>query len=333
MTTKKTAANKHFDNLRKRAENALSVKTAGKGETAADIQKLIQELNVNHIELEMQNEALRKSQMETAAEHHKYMDLYDFAPVGYFTFDRKGNIIETNVTGASLLGGEKRSLTGQSFQRFVAPGCLGRFQSHLQRVVELRNKQTCKLKLAREDGSLFDAQIDTIAVRDGDGNLDHYRSSVTDITEITKSEERERLLREAKLAEKQLFETNQRLQALMQAMPVGISFSDDATCRSITGNPAVLEQFEVRPDDNLSASAQDDRARGRVVQFFRDGRLISDTELPLQRAVAENRVIPPVELEVKLPSGRSWLAEASGAPVHDARGNVIAGLAVTVDIT
>jgi PAS domain S-box-containing protein len=281
----------------------------------------------------MQNEQLRRSQKDTAEEHRKYTDLYDFAPVGYFTFDKKGNIIETNVTGASLLGSEKRSLKGQPFHRFITPGHFSIFQSHLQRALEIQSKQSCKLKLTRKDGSLFDALIDTIAVMDGDGNFDHYRSSVTDITEITKAEEGERLLWEAKRAETQLFEANQRLQALMQAVPVGVSFSDDATCQRITGNHAMLEQFEVRPEDNLSASAPDNRAPGRQVRFFRNGRQMSDAELPLQRAVAENMVIPSMELEVKLPSGRSWFAEASGAPVRDAQGNVIAGLVVTVDIS
>ena len=143
----------------------------------------------------------------------------------------------------------------------------------------------------------------------------------------------EREITDRKRAENQLFGTTLRLQALMQAVPVGVSFSDDATCQRITGNPAVLEQFEVRPEDNLSASAPDDRAPGRQVRFFRDGRQINDAELPLQRAVMENKVIPPMELEVELPSGRRWFTDASGAPVRDAEGNVIAGLAVTVDIT
>ena len=68
----------------------------------------------------------------------------------------------------------------------------------------------------------------------------------------------------------------------MQAVPVGVSFSDDSTCQRITGNPAVLAQFEVGPPDNLSASAPDPTAPGRQVRFFRDGREIRDADLPLQ---------------------------------------------------
>ena len=92
--------------------------------------------------------------------------------------------------GASLLGSEKRSLIGQPFRRFITPGHFSIFQSHLQNAHESQSKQTCKLKLTGKDGSLFDALIDTIAVMDGDGNFDNYRSSVTDITEITRAEEK-----------------------------------------------------------------------------------------------------------------------------------------------
>ena len=134
-------------------------------------------------------------------------------------------------------------------------------------------------------------------------------------------------------ANAELFKTNQRLQALMVALPVGVSFSHDASCRYITGNPCLFAQFDITPDDNISASAPDSTAPGRLVRFFHEGREIRDTELPLQRAVAENRVIPPKELEVHLPSGRRWFADASGAPILDEEGNVIGGVAVTVDIT
>ncbi|MFA7402653.1 MAG: PAS domain S-box protein [Pelobacteraceae bacterium] len=136
-----------------------------------------------------------------------------------------------------------------------------------------------------------------------------------------------------KQAELELVETQQRLRAIMEAVPVGISYSDDPTCRNVRGNPAVLAQFETKQEDNLSASAIDSDAPGRQVRFFRQGKQISDVELPLQRAVAENREIEPMELEIEMPGGRRWFAEASGAPIRDRDGNVIGGVAVTVDIT
>jgi two-component system cell cycle sensor histidine kinase/response regulator CckA len=138
---------------------------------------------------------------------------------------------------------------------------------------------------------------------------------------------------ERKRSEEELARAHARLAALMQAVPVGVSFSDDPTCRQITGNPAALAQFEVGPQDNLSASAPDAAAPGRQVRYYRDGLEIGEAELPLQRAVGEGRAIPPIELEVRLPSGRRWFADASGAPVRDREGNLLGGVAVTVDIT
>ncbi|HET6460010.1 MAG TPA: PAS domain S-box protein [Syntrophales bacterium] len=156
----------------------------------AEVKNVIHELQVHQAELEMQNEQLRQAQIEASEARKKYADLYDFAPVGYFTFDKRGCITETNVTGASLLESEKRSLIGQPFRRFITPAHFSIFQSHLQMALEIQSNQTCRLKLTLKDGRLFDALIDTIAVMDGYGNFVHYRSSITDITEITIAEEK-----------------------------------------------------------------------------------------------------------------------------------------------
>ena len=175
-------------------------------------------------------------------------------------------------------------------------------------------------RLRRADGIYRWWLIHGVPVLDGDGKISKWFGTCTDIDDI-------------KRAEQALFETNQRLTALMNALPVGVSFSDDATCQHITGNPCVLEQFDVRSEDNLSASATAANAPGRQLQFFRDGQPITDADLPLQRAVAENRTIAPMELEVHLPNGRRWFASASGAPVRDRAGQVVGGVAVTADIT
>jgi PAS domain S-box-containing protein len=136
-----------------------------------------------------------------------------------------------------------------------------------------------------------------------------------------------------KQAEQQVIATTQRLQALMEALPVGVSFSEDRSCQRIMGNATLLAQFEATSEDNVSASAPEPQAAGRRVRYLLEGRELSDAELPLQRAAAEGRVVPPTELEIHLPSGRHWFAEVSGAPLRDEKGRVVAGLAVVVDVT
>ena len=134
-------------------------------------------------------------------------------------------------------------------------------------------------------------------------------------------------------AERQLFASNARLQALLEALPVGVGLAEDPECRTITGNAALRAQFEFSAKDNVSASAPDEEAAGRRLRYLHQGRELSPDELPLQRAVASARSTPLMELEVHLPSGRVWFAEAIGTPFRDATGRVIGGLVVTLDIT
>ncbi len=159
----------------------------------------------------------------------------------------------------------------------------------------------------------------SMPIREPDGSL-LWHGYVQDMTE-------------RKRAEQRLFVAHERLKALMESLPVGVSFSDDPSCQRVTGNAALLAQFEMTFQDNVSASAPDTAAAGRRVRYFQRERELHDTDLPLQRAVAENRVIPSMELEVRLPSGRRWFAEVTGAPLRDAKAHVIGGLAVVLDIT
>ena len=308
--------------LRRRAEKKARTDDVQAQKTLSPkaARRLLHELQVHQIELEMQNEELRRAQGELEASRARYFDLYNLAPVGYFTLSEQGLILEANLTGAGLLGVGRRDVMKRPLRHLILPEDQDIYYRHRKQLFETGVPQACELRMLRADAAPFWARLEATVVQGGESDGPVHRVVLSDITE-------------RKRAEQQVFETNQRLQALMEAVPVGVSFSDDPTCRRITGNPAVLAQFEVTPQDNLSASSPDAVAAGRQVRFFLSGRQITDAELPLQRAVAENRVVSPMELEVQLPSGRRWFADASGAPVRDAQGQVIGGIAVTVDVT
>jgi len=150
----------------------------------AEIQDSVRESEPQQIELEMQNEDLRKSLTEVEEARRKYADLYDFAPIGYFTFDKKGCILEANATGAFLLGIDKRQLAGVPFISFLNSRYQTIFYSHLQKARELHKKQTRRVRLTRIDGHPFDALIETIAVTGASGKFDQYRSSILDLSEM-----------------------------------------------------------------------------------------------------------------------------------------------------
>ena len=169
--------------------------------SAEDIEKLVHELQVHQIELEMQNDELRRAQEEIERSRSKYSDLYDFAPVGYFTFDQKGQILEVNLTGARLLGVERPLLIRKPFNLFVMPDFLEQFHSHRLKVFKSTSLETCELQLRKRDGTFFSAHMESIPVKDIEGDFTQIRSAVTDVTERHRAEEEVRRLN-AELAER-----------------------------------------------------------------------------------------------------------------------------------
>jgi PAS domain S-box-containing protein len=186
MTTdKKTTSLPSAVELRRTAEERLRAMTAESQppRTAKDNQRLASELEVYQIELEMQVEELRRSHADLEFLLHKYSELYDFAPVSYFTFDTAGVIVELNHTGARLLGYARRELPGRPFCTFAANSVecdvfSGHLAMSLQRKVMLR----CDLTLAQPDGSLIHCQLQSIAVAGTNGLDDHILTSIVDAT-------------------------------------------------------------------------------------------------------------------------------------------------------
>jgi PAS domain S-box-containing protein len=176
--------------LRRRAEELLGQRPEDiEAIPGDDIQRLIHELRVHQIELEMQNEELRKTQGEINELLTKYFDLYELAPVGYLVIDKKGLILEANLTGANLLGVQMRYLIKKRFSRFVEPDSQDRFYFHRKQVLQTGAKQICELRLVKKDGTPFHAQLDSMAVQDGEGNSNQFRTAITDITERKQAEE------------------------------------------------------------------------------------------------------------------------------------------------
>jgi PAS domain S-box-containing protein len=171
--------------LRGRAEGRSTTKGVElhPPQTKEATQRLFNELEVQQIELEMQNEELRRIQHEFEVSRNKYTELYDFAPVGYFTFDTRGLIREVNLTGAHLLGIERRLLADIPFINFIADAD-GReiFTRHLETVLQRQGMQRCEIILARKDGSMIHGQLQSVAVDDIESKEGHVLSSIVDGT-------------------------------------------------------------------------------------------------------------------------------------------------------
>lgn len=185
--------------LRNRAEQKVkSDLKALHNQPFTKTQEMLHELQVYQIELEMQNEELRRAQFELEMLRQKYFDLFNLAPVGYFAFDTKGLIIEVNLTGAELLETTKSGLLMKGFSHWIDPEYQDTFYLHRKQTIETRKRQTCELKMIRSDGREFFSQLSSIVEPEEDGNFKQIRTTVIDITDRKKTEQ-EQLKYEAKL--------------------------------------------------------------------------------------------------------------------------------------
>ena len=117
--------------------------------------RLVHELRVHQIELTMQNEELCRTQAELNATRERYFDLYNLAPVGYFIVSHEGRILETNLTGVSLLGVPSVALIKQPITRFIFKDDQDVYFLHRRELLATGKTHTCELRMVKSDGTTF----------------------------------------------------------------------------------------------------------------------------------------------------------------------------------
>jgi PAS domain S-box-containing protein len=173
--------------LRRQAEDIVSgqvaVATANlKALSPAVVLKLIHELQVHQIELEMQNDELRKSQLELELTRERYFDLYDLAPISYCTTDEQGVILEANLATSELLGQPRSELVGQPMSRYISKEYQDDFYHCRRLLYASGDKQGCELQLTQPEGEAHWVYLTITAAKDTQGDKIH-RMVLTDITE------------------------------------------------------------------------------------------------------------------------------------------------------
>lgn len=174
------------EELRSIAEERLREKTENLENIPKDANALIHELQVHQIELEMQNEELRNSRRELEELHQKYYDLYNFAPVGYFTLDATTAITEVNVTGADLLGFNKKGLIKTLFRWYISPKYSETFMTHYKQALQTGKKQVFDLGLIQKNGIIFYSHVELMPQFDHETT---FKVAVIDISERKKLED------------------------------------------------------------------------------------------------------------------------------------------------
>lgn len=227
---------------------------------ARSVDELVHELRVHQVELEMQNEALRQAQVALEESRDKYVDIYDFAPVGYFTLDHLGMIAECNLTGVAMLGKARKDMLHSRFAGFVAFEDRDAWEQFFLRIFRETEKQACELRLEHGDGTFFDAHLDCLPVAAG-GAASALRIALFDISRRTR-------------ATAELRMSEERLRLAKMAADVGVFDIDlargnivwDERKRELWGfgpdEPITYGMFMagVHPDDRASLQADIDRA-------------------------------------------------------------------------
>jgi chemotaxis family two-component system sensor kinase Cph1 len=229
--TKQDSSPKILSDLRKKAEELL----AAHPETIEslpreDMRKLIHELHIYQAGLEIQNEELRKAQVELEVSRTKYYGLYDFAPVAYFTLDKKGLILEANVAAAALLE-EERGVKGRPFSQYVTEQDRHVFHEHLEQLLRTKSKQVSQLSLVAKHGATLYVHTETFPVVDEKGDISQILFTVINITgqkkaEIELRKARDELELRVKERTAELAQAMETLQTIIDHIPVMLCFFD-----------------------------------------------------------------------------------------------------------
>ena len=185
-----------FAELRRQAEAQLPPSEPLASLSREQIEYLVHELRVRQIELIMQNEQLRQTQLDLEVARDQYADLYDFAPVGYFTLDEQGVILAANITAANLLSVERASLIQQPLGHFIVAEDQDAVYLFRRRLFQTCEAQVGEARLLKRDGSHFYARLEAIVQCEGAAPV--CRIAVSDITEYKLAEQY--MLRTAQLA-------------------------------------------------------------------------------------------------------------------------------------
>lgn len=289
--------------LRRRAEALQKVRLEDPPLSAVDVERLLQELLVQQIELELQNEELVSRRGEIEAALARYTDLYDFAPVGYATLAPDGTLTQTNLAGALLLGSPRAELEGKRLALFVVEADRRALCNWLDQVFAGSEPQPCQLRLhsaQATDGPQITVQID--AKRNASGS--ECRAVLTDLTQRLAAEAAHQAL-ESQLRESQKMEA-------IGILAGGIAHDFNNILAAILGNVVLAQQDVGEGHEALISLAQirqaGVRARGLVQQILAFSRRQPDApvRLALQPSIQETLAL----LRATLPAGvdlDAWL--------------------------
>ncbi|OHC71023.1 MAG: hypothetical protein A3H93_18440 [Rhodocyclales bacterium RIFCSPLOWO2_02_FULL_63_24] len=310
------------DDLRTNAE-AQSAKFQERDASVRIDAGLLYEAHVHRIELEMQNETLRQAKAALEESNDRYIDFYDFAPVGYLTLSAAGLIEEINLTGAEMLGVERDKLLRRRFIPFIEDSGVEDWHQQFLDALRQGAKKNCEVLLRRPDGSCIDVRLDCLSqMREGASST--LRVVMTEITERKQSQ--------ARLREALRFK-----ESMLNAVPLGvIATTPDGFITRF--NPAAERMLGYTAEEmvgHASVAMLHDpeelaaRAGGLPSATVRD----SNTDFAVLVDKAQRNEVNQNEWTMVRKDGSRFPALVSSVALRDDAGAVMGFLGVGLDIT
>jgi PAS domain S-box-containing protein len=248
------------DKLREKAEKLLESQINPIDNLTID--EYVHELRVHEIELEIQNEELREAQVNLEDSRRKYFDLYNFAPVGYFTLDKDGLILEVNISGADLLGVDRIDMQKSAFIKYIVPEHRTRLYHHFKMVLETKMKQSIEIKLVKKNNDSFYALLETLVML-GNEDTNGFRVTVTNIQELKDSEN---ALKQSEERYRQIFVNNHAIMILI----------DPAIGDIVDANPAASDFYGYSHDELVKMKIDDLNVSGNNFVYGEMQRAVSN---------------------------------------------------------
>ena len=262
-------------NFREAAERRLkSELPRPEEELTEDVERLIHELRVHQIELEMRNEELFNAQVKLEESRTRYADLYDFAPEGYVIFDKNGLILEANLTAATQLGIERGNLSKKPFRLYVLELDRRVFSEHLRVVFKTQERRTCEVRLHARGGPEFYARLESIYIEDTK-RTGMCRTSIIDISS-------------SKLAEEALQRAHDELEKRVKERTEELAKKNESLSHEIIEHQRTVEELRKARDE------MEMRVQERTAELRRSNQALDefasvashDMQEPLRKVIA-----------------------------------------------
>ncbi|MDO9549918.1 MAG: PAS domain-containing sensor histidine kinase [Methanoregula sp.] len=299
--------------LRDDAEKQLA--HAKKGAPDLNVQTaeaLIHELQVHQIELEMQAEELRRAQLALEESRDQYLDLYDFAPLGYLTLTDNALISQANLSAATLLGIDRNRLIHARFRTWIVFEDLDIWDRYFMNLLKSEKKFSATLMLKRGEKTTFPARLESIRTKDSNGRVS-IRVAVSDIMDIRHAERARR-------------ESEHLLKMVIELLPVGVMILNSK------GEVIVINPEAERIWGRIRAVGTGHFSGFRCWRL-EDGVRIESPDLAGARAIKNGETTLEEQIEIESTSGIHKIVLNSALPIKRSDQSISGAVVVTQDIT